>query len=254
MQTANLAAALAFVALLYVTGVYLIFSSERRRRKAVLRERERLALDIHDTLAQSFAGIAFQLQALRAEISKNETLSKQLDVALDMVRRSHSEAKQKFISFHPGSADEGDLAESLRQFAESLRSGGPLLIQSSSVGRTRKIPLVVRDAMLFVGREAITNSMRHSGASRLEITLTVENRTAQLIVRDNGCGFVADAGYYGFGLRNMLRRAAGISAQLEIASAPGTGTFVSISRRIRKWSVLRWRIKRQLRPSTLSGL
>lgn len=246
--------AFAFVIFLLLAGVtHLILSYVQRwRHEAILRERERLALEIHDTLAQSFAGIAFQLQAVRADTPVGDPIRNQLDVALDMVRRSHSEAKRSITTIQTPSADGANIAESLRQFAERLCNGGSLKIQSSCQGQVHKIPEAVADAMFLVGQEAISNSVRHSDASQLDIVLIVQNDVAQLIVKDNGSGFVVDPDSYGFGLRGMARRTASVSAQLEISSEPATGTTVLVSRRISRLSTLSRRSWRWLKQLSLS--
>jgi len=248
--------AFALVALLFLAGAaHLVLSYEQRwRHEAILRERERMALEIHDTLAQSFAGIAFQLQAVRADIPESDPLHHQLDAALDMVRRSHNEAKRSIITVQTPSARGANIAESLKQAAEKLCSGRAPEIHSVSQGRSGKIPEAVADAMFLVGLEAVNNSLRHSGASKIDISLLVRNEIAQLTVKDNGAGFVADTESYGFGLRGMSRRAASAQAQLKIASEPGCGTSVQVSARIGRLSTLRRRGSQWLKQSSLSGM
>lgn len=201
---------------------------QRWRHEVVLRERERIAVDIHDTLAQSFAGIGFQLQAMRADATGNEPMQKQLEVTLNMVRRSHNEAKRSFATIESAIDSGPNIAESLRQTAEQLSAGRALVIHASSQGPTRRIPKSAAETIFRVGQEAIYNCIRHSGASRLDISLNIERNMARLTVADNGSGFIVDSGNHGFGLRGMSRRAENVSAHLEIASAPGSGTTVFI--------------------------
>ena len=228
------------VLLLLLAGVVHLSLShmQRWRHEVVLRERERIALEIHDTLAQSFAGIGFQLQAMRADAAENEPIRKQLDVALNMVRRSHNEAKRSVTTIESAIDSGPSIAESLKQVAEKLSSGRPLAIYSSSEGQARRIPKPVAETMFRVGQEAIYNCIRHSGASRIDIRLDVQRSEAQLIVQDNGAGFALGADNCGFGLRGMSRRAASVSGRLEISSSRKTGTSVLLRAPIGLFSTL----------------
>jgi signal transduction histidine kinase len=215
--------------LLLAGAIHLSLSHVQRwRHEVVLRERERMALEVHDTLAQSFAGIGFQLQAMRADAIGNEPMQKQLEAALNMVRRSHKEAKKSFATIDFDIDCGPNIADSLRKVAEHLSAGRGLAIHAASQGSTRKIPKSVAETMFRIGQEAIYNCVRHSGATQVDIGLDIQRDTARLIVKDNGCGFIVDAGNYGFGLRGMSQRAANVSAHLEILSSPGEGTTVLI--------------------------
>jgi signal transduction histidine kinase len=225
---------------LFAGVVHLALSQlQRWRHEVVLSERERIALDIHDTLAQSFAGIGFQLQAMRADAAGNDLMQKQIEIAVNMVRRSHKEAKQSIATIDTPIDSGPSIAESLRKVAENLSAGRALLIRTSSQGPLRKVPKSVAETIFRVGQEAIYNCIRHSGATQLDISLVIQRNTAELIVKDNGLGFVVDDGNYGFGLRGMSRRAANVSAHLEISSAPGRGTSVSFVAPIGLFSALR---------------
>lgn len=208
------------------------------RHEVVLRERERIALEIHDTLAQSFAGIAFQLQAMRADAAQSEPIRKQLEVALSMVRRSHNEAKRSVTTIERAIDCGSSIAESLKQVAERLSDGRSLEIHSSSEGPVRRIPKTIAETMFRVGQEAIYNSIRHSGASRIDINLDIQRDAAQLVVKDNGAGFRAGSDNSGFGLRGMSRRAASVSGHLEISSSPNSGTSVLLRAPIGLFSTL----------------
>jgi signal transduction histidine kinase len=236
------------ILLLLAGALHLLLSHiQRWRHEAILRERERIALEIHDTLAQSFAGIAFQLQAMRSDAVANRPIREQLEIALNMVRRSHKEAKQSIKSIEPAIDNGPSIAESLRQVAEQLNAGQSLAIHSTSQGPARRIPQAVAETIFRIGQEAIFNSARHSGATTLDINLDVQRNTAQLVIKDNGTGFIVDTDHYGFGLRGMSRRAASVAAHLEVSSSPQTGTTVVLSAPIGQISVLSQRSIRWFR-------
>jgi len=194
----------------------------------ILSERERMALEIHDTLAQSFAGIGFQLQAMRADAGGNEAVKEQLEVALDMVRRSHNEAKRSITTIEPDVDVGADIVQSLKEVAEHLSDGRSLVVEGFSHGSVKRLPRLLAETIFRVGQESVYNCIRHSGASQLEIILEIERNTCRFIVRDNGSGFTVDPDSFGLGLRGMLRRAENASAKLEITSKANLGTTVSL--------------------------
>lgn len=218
------------IVLLAAAFGYILFRwTKRMSRLAVLRERERLALEIHDTLAQSFAGLAFKLQEIRDEIPEGNPLRGQIETALKMVRRGHKDAKQTITTIRSAfGGSENCITDSLKEFGERLSDSGSLTMRASCHGHPRRIAQRVADTLVLIGQEAISNSIRHSGASEIEIVLDYQKDATELSVRDNGSGFVAHADRYGFGLQGMNRRATSISALLRISSSPGRGTLVAV--------------------------
>ena len=203
---------------------------ERRRLQAVFDERERLANEMHDTLAQSFAGIGFQLQAIRRAIPTDiPELRQQVDLARNLVRHSHKEARR---TIEPLGADSAavldDLMGSLVASASKMVEGGAVEIAALKTGLEIPLPAQISAALLRIGQEAIANAIRHADPSRLEISISYERNSVRLSVTDNGCGFVMSGDLLGFGLRGMHRRSAAISAELEISSYPGEGTRVEL--------------------------
>jgi signal transduction histidine kinase len=202
--------------------------AEHWKLQAVLEERERLAHEIHDTLAQSFAGIGFQLQAIRKGIPESmQHLQQQVELARDLVRHSHKEARRSIepLQLEP---KEIQLLPSLEACARKMVRGGALEISTISTGVHRTLPPYIADALLGIGQEAIANAIRHADPKHLVIHLAYEDYTVRLRVTDDGCGFVKSGDLLGFGLRSMRRRAAGIQARLAILSQPGEGTRVEV--------------------------
>jgi signal transduction histidine kinase len=201
----------------------------RWRLKAVLDERERLAMEMHDTLAQSFTGIGFQLQAVRDEIRKDDTTQRQLNVALDMVRMSHQEAKRSIASLRPTSLDDTELIDALEASARRLVNGGLVNISSSAHGDKRVIPLRAFDGLFRIGQEAISNAIRHAKPTRILISLFYEKNALRLVIEDDGSGFSTDGQYQGFGIRGIEKRVEGIGGNLQIISTPSNGTSVIVT-------------------------
>lgn len=203
---------------------------ERWRLRAVLDERERLAHEIHDTLAQSFAGIGFQLEAIRSGVpGELQATHQQLDLASDLARHSHEEARRSIAMLRPESLASGDLFTALELCARRMIEGGSVEIVTSCSGEARSMPVSVVDTLYRVGQEAIANAVRHAHPAKIAISLEYEKNLVRLLVADDGVGFTPGGDLRGFGVRGMRSRASGISARLEIFTAPGQGTRIQIT-------------------------
>ncbi|SFS11016.1 Histidine kinase [Granulicella pectinivorans] len=200
----------------------------RWKLQVVLDERERMAFEMHDTLAQSLAGIGFQLQAIRKSVrGENAMLMRQVDVARALVQHSHKEARRHSEQSVVEADTSMDLLSALGECASTLVAGGSVKVETSSVGKPRAIPPLVAAALLRIGQEAIANSVRHANPERLQIVLEFMDDRVRLVLADDGCGFTKSGDLLGFGLRGMRKRAASISAALDIDSEPGGGTRVA---------------------------
>jgi signal transduction histidine kinase len=224
-----LAAVLAVFVLVFF-GLVIYGRMEGWRLQAVFEERERLAHEIHDTLAQSFAGIGFQLQAIRKQIpSEAPGLLQQVDLARALVRHSHKEARRSLEPLSPELPGEIDLLSSLESSARMMVEGGSVEVTAASTGAPRPIPPKIAASLLRIGQEAIANAVRHAEPSHLDISLVYNIGFVRVTIKDDGCGFVKSGNLLGFGLRGMRKRTASLSARLDIVSQPGEGTCVEVS-------------------------
>ena len=160
--------------IIYIAGVLaslaLIFFAmvvygrrEGWRLQAILGERERLAHEMHDTLAQSFAGIGFQLQAIRKAIPvEQKELREQVDLARALVRHSHKEARRSIDPMSTETLDEIDLLSSLETSARKMVEGGSVQVISKVTGVPRSLPRKTSVFLSRIGQEAIANSVRHA--------------------------------------------------------------------------------------------
>lgn len=227
--TGHIVALIALVLLLALLGVSLYHRIENWRLRAILEERERLAHEMHDTLAQSFAGIGFQLQAIRNGVTEEmPTLRQQLDLACSLVRHSHEEARRSISSLQTEDFRSEDVLIALDFSARRMVGGGAVQIASEREGDSRPLPLRITDALYRIGQEAIANSIRHAVPRVVIIRLTQSPQRVQLEVEDDGIGFSQVKGQLGFGIRGMRRRAHAIGATFQIRSNPGAGTRISI--------------------------
>src|SRR6185312_5164275 len=196
--------------LLFGTVVAVAYSRVQQWRfRTVLNERTRLAHDLHDTLAQSFAGIAFQLQAVRNSTRGGGTgLDAHIDLAVSMVAHSHEDARRSIAMLRPADLEPGSILNNLRQQAEALTRGGQISFTLSASGAQELIPRQHETTLLRIGHEAITNAIRHSMAKTIAITLEVSQMRVTLTVADDGAGFDPHAlRQLGFGIRAMHARA-----------------------------------------------
>lgn len=216
------------VALILILAAQLLYSRiEHWRLRAVFEERERLAFEIHDTIAQSFAGIGFQLQAIRNDLQgKDAAALKQLDLASELVRHSHLEARRSIATLRPESLESLSLLAALDSSARKMVDGGSVKVSASSTGVARSIPARTCDALYKIGQEAIANAIRHAHPNRLDIFVGYERRRVRLVIEDDGVGFASPTTSLGLGLEGMRKRAESISAALQIKTSAGSGTCV----------------------------
>ena len=199
------------------------------RIQAAMEERQRLGREIHDTLAQSFAGVGYQLQAVRSSlVAGSSNVAEHIDLAIDMVRHSHQEARRSIASMQPELLDGAQLAAMLEERARHMVKGTPLRIAATTSGEPRQLQPRVVDALFRVGQEAVANAIRHAAPASLQISVSFQSRAVQLVIEDDGIGFDPGAKLPGFGLLSMRKRADAIGAQLVFTSQPGIGTRVEL--------------------------
>jgi signal transduction histidine kinase len=225
---------------------------ESMRLRAVVEEREHLAYEMHDTLAQSVAGIGFQLEAIR--IGTPDELSKvhrQLDLATELVRHSHAEARRSISMLRPQEIESEGLLDALTNCGCRLIEGGSVKVVASSTGHARAISLRVQDTLYRIGQEALANAVRHAHPTTITIHLDYRDNARQMRISDDGFGFSDNEMTRGFGLQGMRKRASGISARLEVSSSQGRGTDVCVIAPLtppvtfRSWPNLLWKFLRE---------
>ena len=201
--------------------------------RAVLGERNRIAREVHDTLAQGYVGVSVQLEVLSELLrhNKTEAAARHLDTTRGYVREGLAEARQSIWALRSQDSSENTLPVRLRRITE--QAGGHGIESSFSLyGAYRSLPANTEREFLRVAQEAIHNVKKHAGAKHLFVQLEYGPAEVALVVRDDGRGFaVADAvdsppGHYG--LTGMRERAETIAGTLEVTSEPGGGTTVRL--------------------------
>jgi len=226
------------ILLLCLVGQYLYGRAKQWRWRAIVQERERLAHELHDTLAQSFAGVAFQLQGIRNGLEQADSagiarVNQQIDLACDVVRQTHEEASLSIAMLREEWPAGKELGAALEECAASIVAGGAVRIvrkgRSDGRGVPAHIPVRVADALFHIGREAIVNSIRHADPRQIVLSIEYEAKRVVLTVEDEGNGFDPAQLTRGFGLRGMEKRARSIGAQLAVTSQTGKGTRVQVT-------------------------
>lgn len=214
-----------------VLAMQLARLSAQSRDAAVLAERNRMARDIHDTLAQGFTGVIVQLEA--AEDARSRGLSREADEhaarARDLARGSLGEARRSVQALRPQALEESDLCEALDSLFTKTTAGTNVRAEFVVSGVPKSLPPDWEDDLLHIGQEALTNALRHASAKRFTAQVTFASDMVRMDLRDDGEGFDLSAKSDGFGLLGMRDRVARMGGQLTIQSAPGEGTGVSIA-------------------------
>jgi signal transduction histidine kinase/ligand-binding sensor domain-containing protein len=199
--------------------------------RAVLSERNRIAREIHDNLAQDILGISVQLELVsRLMPGAAEAAKGHLDRARMLVRNSMTEARRYVWDLRSEELQKKDLPAALADTARRLTADTGVEAVVDVSGPLQPLPIAVETNLLRIGQEAVNNAVRHAQASRIHVALNFDTRSVQLSVSDNGRGFdtgeqLADGH---FGLIGMRERAEEIGGVLTIQSADKRGTQVTI--------------------------
>ena len=199
----------------------------------VLEERARLAREIHDTLSQGFVGISSQLDAVALAMPSERSKAREyLDLARKMARHSLTEARRSVMDLRASVLEGQDLAAALNSGARIWAAGSGVDVEVEVSGVQNPLPQEFEQHLLRIAQEAVTNVLKHAGASRIWVKLHLEARKLYLRIVDNGHGFeqadvFSSLGGH-FGLIGMRERAERLGGELHLASHPGQGTQVEV--------------------------
>jgi signal transduction histidine kinase len=170
------------------------------------------------------------LQAIHDEVGNETELREHLDLASELVRTSHDEARRSISALRSETVEKLGLLQALKECVARIANGGPMEVRVISLGGgdPRSIPPATADALYRIGQEAIANAVRHAEASKLVISLVYQPAVWRLLIEDDGKGFAMDGTSVSFGIRGMGKRAESIGASLNLCSSPGEGTLVEV--------------------------
>ena len=204
--------------------------AEQGRRAAVLEERNRMARDIHDTLAQGFTGVIVQLEAAEDAVScgYRKEADDHLHRASELARRSLSEARRSVHALRPQALQEHNFWDALKGIIKNTTAGTALHTKFQAQGRLPELPLPWQENLLHIGQEALTNALKYAHARHFETRLTYKAKKLRLELRDDGEGFKAKDRHDGVGLSGMRERVEQMGGELKITSSRGKGTKITV--------------------------
>src|SRR5437899_265881 len=224
----ELAQALAHQAML---AIQLNEFAEQSRQAAVLEERNRMARDIHDTLAQGFTGVNVQLESAEDAMAcfRRKEANEHLRRASELARRSLNEARRSVHALRPEALQRDNFWEALKGIVKNTTAGTALHTTFELRRRLRELPVVWEENLLHIGQEALTNALKYARPRNFETRLICNTKELRLELRDDGGGFKINGRHDGFGLAGMRERVEQMGGQLKVTSSRGKGTKVIVT-------------------------
>ena len=235
-QTAWFQGLALMAAIATASGLHVLRVSNLRLRSAVLAERTHLSQEIHDHISQVMTGVVLQLDAATQTLAPESDASRPyIDRASRLARQGIEETRLILRTLREGSTrsllEEVRLDQMIAENVAPLVEGTGVRLRSRLRGQSRSLSSATRREIFQVGREAVTNALRHGRASNVDIEVAFESGGVRLTVNDDGQGFevvsVADHGRVGLGLTGMAERVAAQHGTLDVRSVPGRGTRIA---------------------------
>jgi signal transduction histidine kinase/ligand-binding sensor domain-containing protein len=208
-------------------------------RSAVLDERNRMAREIHDHLAQGFTGVLLQLEAAEARLARMEgdpePVLTRIGHARELAAASLQEARRSVMALSPRKPEGTDLLESIRILSDRLLAGTGIRVELAQSGEPRRLDSRLEEELLRMAQEALTNALRHGKAQWVRVTVQHGARQVGLRIEDDGRGFDPAAGAAGYGLRSIRETLKQLHGHIDIDSGLGRGTRITIILPLRRW-------------------
>jgi two-component system NarL family sensor kinase len=202
-----------------------------------IEERNRLAREIHDTLAQGLTGIVLHLETVDAMLSADappEEVANVVARALALSRANLEEARRSMSNLRAAPLESRTLAEALTLLAHNEQARAPgLEIKFALKGKNRPLPDRLETGLYRIAQEAVANSLRHARADHATIELVILRDRVRLSISDDGQGFdaekLASGMRAGYGIIGMNERARLLGGALQLSSSPGKGTHIEVT-------------------------
>lgn len=208
-----------------------------RQAELVNAERQRIARDLHDSVAQCLVGIGMHLEWCYRHMDPGSPAYDRLAASKELARAGLGWVRSAVAELsgleHPGTG----LGQALRDLAADFRSAGELRVSVRVTGRQRQLPLAVEHSLFQIAQEGLWNVVRHAGATQAWLCLAYTEDQIRICISDDGCGDPATAGRYltaatrrrgRHGLRNIAERAAELGGEVRLRRRPGGGLRVSV--------------------------
>lgn len=208
-------------------------------KSAVLAERNRMAREIHDHLAQGFTGVLLQIEAAEAKLTRlegdPEPVLTRLDHARKLAVASLQEARRSVMTLRPHRPEGTNLLGAMRSLSDRLLAGTEIQVELAQTGEPRSLGRRVEEELLRMAQEALTNALRHGKARWVRVVLQYEGRQVRLSIEDDGQGFDPSADAAGYGMRSIRESVRQLRGRIDIDSSPGLGTRITITLPTQRW-------------------
>lgn len=214
-----------------VLALQLTRLAQAAQQAAIVEERNRMAREIHDTLAQTFTSISIQLNNAQHLAEQHPEVARGIiEQVKTLAHVGLSEARRSVWSLHPDADEYRDLASALQRALQQITAGTSLQAEFSLYGTPRLVPPDIGMNLLRIAQEAVTNTLRSAHAQNLLLELCFEADAIWLRIKDDDIGFDTQlhTGGGGFGLLGMQQRCARLGGQFSIISQPGAGTEILV--------------------------
>lgn len=198
---------------------------------ATSRERERMAVDLHDTVEQALTGVSYQLVVSEALHSSEPQRSMQhLDLAKQLLAQSREEVRRSVWNLRAQALNGRSLAEVLRDVAAGLSTRNPVRTHISVIGEEQELPDFIAGHLLLLAQESMTNAIKHAAPENIRIALEFGENSLELRIEDDGIGFepgnAPGLAEGHLGLQGMRERMKRLGGTVKVESAPGQGTVI----------------------------
>ena len=200
------------------------------REAGILDERERMAGEIHDTIAQGLAGVITQIEATHQSWGDESEMRRHLDTAAEIARQSLADARRSVRDTKPTELDGSRLPAAISDVAHRWSTAAGVPVHVTSTGEQRTLPTQIEVALLRATQEALANIGKHADANRAGITLSFTDDSIVLDIRDDGVGFdpTQQPRNDSYGLTAMRKRITQIDGEMHVESTRGEGTAISV--------------------------
>jgi signal transduction histidine kinase len=216
----------------YRMRVWQLTTTLRGRFEERLRERTRIAQELHDNLLQSILGISLQLEVTDELLPPELPAKHPLQKALRLSKSAMDDGRRALNDLRASSLSTDDIVKGFRQTADGLRTESGTEIRILVEGQERPLNPVTGNDVLQIGRQAIANAFQHARAGKIRVLLSYGKRELRISIHDNGSGIDQDTITQGrpghHGIRGMRERAERIGGTLSIKSSAGQGTEVEL--------------------------
>jgi NarL family two-component system sensor histidine kinase LiaS len=202
--------------------------AEKARFSAIMEERQRLARELHDAVSQQLFAISMTATAVSRTLESDfDKAKRQVSLIEEMASVAQSEMRALLLHLRPVHLEGKRLSQGIMELLQELRSKVPIDIACEI--EDLRLSKGVEDHLFRIVQEALSNTLRHSKATKMEIRLQRKNDVVRLFIRDNGVGFDMEVKKHAsYGIMSMKERVIELGGSMDILTAPDKGTRIDI--------------------------